>query len=241
MPSIWSLTEGPKYGKITYFGYSGRHQVHMNFQPSPPPSPHVATTRVFTAATAKITCSNELILFLKKLEYIEKIWRWKLRPKTWRLHSCKVHCLIIKKYPSSLRFFYYQHRSSEAKNTNPWGLFDLLFFTIPANFMICTSTALCIDNMHERIYKISNKQKFLHLVIIIILLIFLLFSLRNFSLCCQVQISVFLTLTFKTQLSLIFSFIFISCSWLPNMWHSLPTRKLLCLLSRVFSEHNTVY
>ena len=36
MPSIRSRPEDPKYGKKTYFGYSGRHQVHMNFQPSPP-------------------------------------------------------------------------------------------------------------------------------------------------------------------------------------------------------------
>jgi hypothetical protein len=34
MPSIRSRPEGPKYGeKKNYFGYSGRHQVHMNFQP----------------------------------------------------------------------------------------------------------------------------------------------------------------------------------------------------------------
>jgi hypothetical protein len=33
----------------------------------PPLSPHVATpTRVFSAATAKIMCNNELIFFLKK-------------------------------------------------------------------------------------------------------------------------------------------------------------------------------
>jgi hypothetical protein len=42
MPSIRSRPAGPKYGKKTYFGYSRWHQVHMNFRPSPPPSPHVA-------------------------------------------------------------------------------------------------------------------------------------------------------------------------------------------------------
>jgi hypothetical protein len=30
-----------KIWKNTYFGYSGRHQVHMNFQPSPPPPSHM--------------------------------------------------------------------------------------------------------------------------------------------------------------------------------------------------------
>jgi hypothetical protein len=49
MPSKRSRPEGTKYGKKTYFGYSGRHEVHMNFQPSPP-SLHVATpTKVSTA------------------------------------------------------------------------------------------------------------------------------------------------------------------------------------------------
>jgi hypothetical protein len=36
MPSLRSRPEGPKYGKEAYFGYSGRHQVDMNFQPSRP-------------------------------------------------------------------------------------------------------------------------------------------------------------------------------------------------------------
>jgi hypothetical protein len=54
MPSIRSRPEGTKYGKKTYFGYSGRHQVHMNFQPSPTPSLHVETpTKVSTAAHSK--------------------------------------------------------------------------------------------------------------------------------------------------------------------------------------------
>jgi hypothetical protein len=55
MPSIRSRPEGPKYGKTTYFGYSGRHQVHMNFQLSPrAPSLHIATpAKVSTAAHTK--------------------------------------------------------------------------------------------------------------------------------------------------------------------------------------------
>jgi hypothetical protein len=68
VPSIGSRPEGPKCEKKTYFGYSGRHQVHMNFQPSPPPSPHVATpAKVSTAATAKIMYNIEFISVLKKL------------------------------------------------------------------------------------------------------------------------------------------------------------------------------
>ncbi len=35
MPSLRSRPEGPKYGKEAYFDYFGRHQVYMNFQPSP--------------------------------------------------------------------------------------------------------------------------------------------------------------------------------------------------------------
>jgi hypothetical protein len=73
MPSIRSHPECPKYGKKTYFGYSGRHQVHMNFQPSPPPSPPVATpAKVSTAPMEKIICNIDffciiicIILFLK--------------------------------------------------------------------------------------------------------------------------------------------------------------------------------
>ncbi len=64
-----------KLWKKTYFGYSGRHQVHMNFQPSPPPSPPVATpAKVSTAPMEKIICNIEffliiifIILFLKNL------------------------------------------------------------------------------------------------------------------------------------------------------------------------------
>jgi hypothetical protein len=42
-----------KIRKKTYFGNSGRHQVHVNFQPSPP-STHVAThAKVSTATPAK--------------------------------------------------------------------------------------------------------------------------------------------------------------------------------------------
>jgi hypothetical protein len=56
MPSIRSRPEGPKYGKKICFGYSGRHQVHMNFQPSPPPpSPPVTTpAKVSKAPMAKL-------------------------------------------------------------------------------------------------------------------------------------------------------------------------------------------
>ncbi len=36
MTSTGCRPEGPKYGKEAYFGYSGRHQVHMNLQTSPP-------------------------------------------------------------------------------------------------------------------------------------------------------------------------------------------------------------
>jgi hypothetical protein len=68
MPSIRSRPEGPKYGKTTYFGYSGRHQVHMNFQPSPPPSPHVATpAKVSTAPIAKIMCNIGFFFVIIKL------------------------------------------------------------------------------------------------------------------------------------------------------------------------------
>jgi hypothetical protein len=61
--------------KIT--GYSERHLVNLNFQPSPP-SPHVATlAKVSTAATAKIMCNIEfifvLVKLLSKLIFLEKI------------------------------------------------------------------------------------------------------------------------------------------------------------------------
>jgi hypothetical protein len=53
--------------KKTYFGYSGRYQVH-ELPALPPPSPHVATpTKVSTAATAKIMCNIEIICVLIKL------------------------------------------------------------------------------------------------------------------------------------------------------------------------------
>ncbi len=65
MPSTRSRPEGPKYGKKTYFGYSGRHQVHMNFQPSPPLSLPVATpAKVFTAPMEKIICNIEVFFVL---------------------------------------------------------------------------------------------------------------------------------------------------------------------------------
>ena len=69
MPSLRSHPEGPKYGeKKTYFGYSGRHQVHMNFQPSPPPFTHVATpAKVSTATKTEIMCNIKFIFVLKKL------------------------------------------------------------------------------------------------------------------------------------------------------------------------------
>jgi hypothetical protein len=50
--------------KKTYFGYSGRHQVQMNFQPSPPPSPPVATpAKVSTAPMEKIKSNIEFFLY----------------------------------------------------------------------------------------------------------------------------------------------------------------------------------
>jgi hypothetical protein len=45
--------------KKTYFGYSGRHQVHMNFQP-PPPFP----TYCNTAPIEKIMSNIEFIFVL---------------------------------------------------------------------------------------------------------------------------------------------------------------------------------
>ncbi len=74
MPSIGSRPEGLKYGEKTYFGYSGRHQVYMNFQPSPP-SPHVATpAKVSTAAQQKLFvncdfCLCSLLLWQKSMLY----------------------------------------------------------------------------------------------------------------------------------------------------------------------------
>ncbi len=62
MPSRGCRPEGPKYGKEAYFGFSGRHQVYMNFQLSRPLSPPVATPgKVSTAATAKIMCNIAFI------------------------------------------------------------------------------------------------------------------------------------------------------------------------------------
>jgi hypothetical protein len=52
VPSRRCRPECPKYGKKAYFGYSGRHQVHMNFQPSPPLSLPVATPGKDSAAAA---------------------------------------------------------------------------------------------------------------------------------------------------------------------------------------------
>ncbi len=55
MLSLRSRPEGPNYGIEAYFGYSGRHQVYMNFQPSPHLSLPVATPgKVPTAAAANI-------------------------------------------------------------------------------------------------------------------------------------------------------------------------------------------
>jgi hypothetical protein len=58
-PSIRSHPEGPKYGGKLIFEYSGRHQVHLNFQPFPPPPyPHVAiTAKESTAATTNSMCN----------------------------------------------------------------------------------------------------------------------------------------------------------------------------------------
>jgi hypothetical protein len=57
--------EGTKYEKKTYFGYSGRHQVHMNFQTSPPPSPYIATpATVSTTPIEKIMSNFEFIFVL---------------------------------------------------------------------------------------------------------------------------------------------------------------------------------
>jgi hypothetical protein len=68
MPSKRSRPEGTKYGKITYFGYSGRHQVHMNFQPSPPlPYMLKLLPRFLLLPTAKIMCNIKFIFVLIKL------------------------------------------------------------------------------------------------------------------------------------------------------------------------------
>jgi hypothetical protein len=59
--------EGPKYGKEAYFGYSGRHQVHMNLQPFPL-SPQVATPgKVSAAGAAKCMCFIAFLFVLIKL------------------------------------------------------------------------------------------------------------------------------------------------------------------------------
>ncbi len=82
MPSRGCRPEGPKYGKEAYFGYSGRHQVYMNFQRSHPLSPQVAAPgKVSTAVTAKImqhciyfytyTIFNKLIF--KKRQFLKII------------------------------------------------------------------------------------------------------------------------------------------------------------------------
>jgi hypothetical protein len=68
MPFIRSCPDSPKYGKNSYFVYSGWHQDNMNFQPSSPPLPHVATpAKVSTAKKTKIICNIEFIFVLKKL------------------------------------------------------------------------------------------------------------------------------------------------------------------------------
>jgi hypothetical protein len=75
VPSRGCRQEGPKYGKEAYFGYSGRHQVYMNFQPSPSLSLPVATPGKDSTAAAvkiiKIMCniafSFTLIQFFNKL------------------------------------------------------------------------------------------------------------------------------------------------------------------------------
>ncbi len=68
MPSISSHQEGLKYGK-TYFGYSGWHQLHINFQPSSLPlSGHVATpAKVYTAVAVKIMCNVAFIFCAYKI------------------------------------------------------------------------------------------------------------------------------------------------------------------------------
>jgi hypothetical protein len=68
VPSTGCRPEGPKYGKEAYFGYSGRHQVHMNLQPSPPLSSPVATPgKVSAAGAEKFMCYNAFIFVLIKL------------------------------------------------------------------------------------------------------------------------------------------------------------------------------
>jgi hypothetical protein len=69
--------EGPKCGKEAYLGYSGRHQVYLNFQPFPPLSLPVATPgKASTAAAAKIMCSIAfsftLIQFFNKLIFTKR-------------------------------------------------------------------------------------------------------------------------------------------------------------------------
>jgi hypothetical protein len=66
MPSIRSRPECPKYGKKTYFGYSGRHQVHMNFQPSPPLTHMLQLLPRFLQLPNKKLCVTlNLFLFFK--------------------------------------------------------------------------------------------------------------------------------------------------------------------------------
>ncbi len=43
MPSTRSRPKNPKYRKNTHFGYNGRHQVRLNFQRPPSPSPPVSS------------------------------------------------------------------------------------------------------------------------------------------------------------------------------------------------------
>jgi hypothetical protein len=57
-----------KIWKISLFGFSGSHQVHIIFQPSPHLSPSVATpAKVSTASAAKIMFYIAFIFVLIKL------------------------------------------------------------------------------------------------------------------------------------------------------------------------------
>ena len=87
MPSRGCRPEGPKYGKEAYFGYSGRHQVYMNFQPSHPLSPPVATPgKVSTAATAKIMCNIAFIATLFNKLIVKKRQFSKIITKLVHIH-----------------------------------------------------------------------------------------------------------------------------------------------------------
>jgi hypothetical protein len=66
MPSIKAARKVQDMEKKTYFGYSGRHQVHMNFQTRPAsPFPTCCTpAKVSTAVKAKIMHKIEFIFAL---------------------------------------------------------------------------------------------------------------------------------------------------------------------------------